>query len=76
MVLANNYTDVEDCRLDCQSAGGDIASIHSDIENRVVQSLMKENLVWIGGRIEKVNGTFEWVDGTPWNYDDWDERKC
>ena len=53
----------------------DLASIHSKEENNFIQTLMKDNLVWIGGRIAERDGEFSWIDGTGWDFDYWDESK-
>ena len=52
-LLENNYTDIEDCRKECMVKGGDLASIHDKEENNFIRTLQKDNLVWIGGRIDE-----------------------
>ena len=27
---------------------------------------------WIAGEITQKDGAFSWMDGTPWDYDNWD----
>merc|ERR1719420_695161 len=71
-LVENNYTDIEDCRKDCMLEGGDLASIHDNEENNFIQTLQKDNLVWFGGRINEKDGEFRWIDGSDWDFDNWD----
>jgi hypothetical protein len=74
-VLNSNYSDIEECRKDCMVGGGDLASIHSKEENNFLHTLMKDDLVWFGGRIAERDGDFSWIDGSDWDFDYWDESK-
>ena len=49
--LVMNYSDIEECRQDCKNQGADLASVHSKEENDFIETLMKDDLVWYGGRI-------------------------
>ena len=71
-LVEKNYTDIEDCRKDCMLEGGDLASIHDNEENNFIQTLQKDNLVWFGGRIDEKDGDFRWIDGSDWDFDNWD----
>ena len=55
--------------------GGDLASIHDKEENNFIRTLQKDNLVWFGGRIDGKDGDFGWIDGSDWDFDNWDESK-
>ncbi|XP_077351590.1 galactose-specific lectin nattectin-like [Festucalex cinctus] len=60
----------------CNILGGNLVSIHSDLENEVVRHLILAGagsfqLSWIGlyDRIEE--GDFLWTDGSPFDFNDW-----
>ena len=59
----------------CEVAGGHLATINSVEEQDFIQDLIKstkrENL-WLGGTYSISNGTWNWVDGTPLEYTNWD----
>ena len=59
----------------CEVAGGHLATINSVEEQDFIQGLIKstkrENL-WLGGTYSISNGTWNWVDGTPLEYTNWD----
>ena len=62
-------------RSDCESAGGDLASVESYEENSFLQSLdiaHKGNTAraWIGGTSSD-GSTWRWKDGAPWSYTNW-----
>ena len=48
----------------CKSQGGNIASIHSNKENKVVMKLAK-SVAFIGAESDG-RGNWEWKDGTTW----------
>ena len=61
---------------------GHLASIHSDEEKDFVVGLHVDDsiITWLGGKRDPVNpvntdGThnFFWTDGTPWEYDYWED---
>ena len=31
---------------------------------------------WIAGQIREAEGEFSWMDGTPWDFDNWDVGGC
>ncbi len=54
-------------------AGWDLASIGDAAEDQFVQSLLplavaERSHYWIGGTDVAIEGSFAWVDGTPWTY--------
>lgn len=73
--LLTEYSDIDVCRRHCRQAGGDLASIHSKEENDFIKTLQGDKLTWFGGRIAEKDGEFTWVDGTEWNFDDWDKNE-
>ena len=55
--------------------GGDLASIHDREENNFIRTLQKDKNVWFGGRIDEKDGDFRWIDGSDWDFDNWDESE-
>ena len=77
-----DYTDIEVCREDCKREGGDLASIHSMEENTFIISFLKERparsekkSTWIAGSITEKDGQFRWMDGSDWDFENWDEGR-
>ena len=58
-------------RQDCQSRGGDLASIHSEAEHREAFALTGGRDAWIGLNDEEDEGNHVWSDGTPMDYHGW-----
>ena len=61
-----------DAEASCKSYGGDLASIPDASTNSFVMDLIMDpssSWVLIGGI--KVNESWTWVDGTPWEYTNW-----
>ena len=53
----------------CVEWGGHLASIHSEGENELLNSIRNKNrLTWIGLNDKAKEGTFVWTDGTSYNY--------
>ncbi|KAK0414532.1 hypothetical protein QR680_011482 [Steinernema hermaphroditum] len=77
-------------KLRSREEGGDLASVLDEKENRMLLKVLQEGLglfadgVWIGGITRNGNNRFEWIDGSPWRYDNWvpghpsytDSRRC
>jgi len=55
----------------CRSLGGNLASIGSAAENAWVQSKLMGATAFIGLHDSRVEGSFEWTDGSPLNYTNW-----
>jgi len=77
MNLNNNeqgYKNIENCRDECSSLGGMLASIHSKEENEFIFSLIRPHrnygLTWIGASWVSFR-VYEWDDSTPWDYENW-----
>eukprot|EP00092_Neocalanus_flemingeri_P023740 GFUD01025751.1.p1 GENE.GFUD01025751.1~~GFUD01025751.1.p1 ORF type:complete len:363 (+),score=91.37 GFUD01025751.1:86-1090(+) len=80
--LLSDYNDIEMCREDCSKGEGVLASIHGQKENEFVASLIMDRSsrwfsggvknTWIAGSITKVGGDFTWMDGSNWDYENWD----
>ncbi|XP_028447360.1 ladderlectin-like [Perca flavescens] len=60
----------------CQTAGGNLASIHSDAEHGFIKDFIKQvtgtdRPAWIGGFDSVQEGTWMWTDGSNFNYQSW-----
>lgn len=62
----------------CEQAGGHLTSIHSQDELAFIRMLMdsskvniKDSTTWIGG--ERNGNSFRWIDGTSFDFDNWNE---
>ncbi|KAH7708035.1 C-type mannose receptor 2-like [Aphelenchoides avenae] len=62
----------------CRRQGGSLASIHSQEQQDFIESLVQNqspNTVYLGLYDAFKNGTWVWADGTPVDYDNWDEGR-
>lgn len=62
------------CRDSAYSLGGYLASIHSQSENDFVTGLapsLADDGAFLGGTDEMSEGTWNWVSGEAWTYEDW-----
>ena len=60
----------------CEQAGGHLTSIHSQDELAFIRMLMdlsnvSSSRTWIGG--ERNGNSFRWIDGTSFDFDNWNE---
>ena len=55
----------------CQALGGHLASIHSLEEHNFVTGMASSDIFWIGGVDVNNNGTWEWTDGSSFDYSNW-----
>ncbi|XP_031175116.1 galactose-specific lectin nattectin-like isoform X1 [Sander lucioperca] len=65
-----------DAELFCQSAGGHLASIHSDAEHEFIrnntnQVSSTDKNAWIGGFDAMKEGMWMWADGSQFDYQSW-----
>ena len=61
-----NWNKAESC---CVAWGGHLASIHSDVENDLVNFIRnKDKFTWIGLSDSASDGTYVWTDGTEFDY--------
>lgn len=61
-------------KSDAESRGGHLATVGSQEEWNVIRPLVSgatKGWTWLGATDERVEGTFEWVDGTPWDIEFW-----
>ena len=67
----NLYKTWADAEAFCKTeTGAHLASIHSEDELKFVQSNFPQDL-WLGASDIKKEGTFEWSDGSPWDFSAW-----
>ena len=65
-----------DARVNCQTWGGDLASIASADENAAVDSIRSSSAAgscWIGLNDIETEGTFVWSDGSNSSYRNWND---
>ena len=62
-----------EARAKCQSAGGDLASVHSWPVQWKLNSFSLWKDFWIGATDEASEGTFTWVDNVAWEFHNWDD---
>ncbi|XP_074840934.1 macrophage mannose receptor 1-like [Carettochelys insculpta] len=58
----------------CRAIGGDLATIHSEEEQNVINKLDRaghHNSYWMGLSALDPDGGFTWSDGSPVNYENW-----
>ena len=66
----SNFTWTE-ANVAAMNAGGDLVAIGSAEENEFIGSQIMASYAWIGYSDENVEGTFEWSNGDPTTYTNW-----
>ena len=66
-VFAN--TIWEDARASCKAAGGYLATVTDAGENKLILSL--HTRPWLGGCDADTEGTWTWITGETWTWDNW-----
>ena len=61
---------------DCGRRGGHLASVHDEEDAKAVSELCRSHLgegggCWIGLSDQGHEGSFEWSDGSPLDFEDW-----
>ena len=61
----------------CAEQGGYLVTISDEAENEFVNTFKPANggAMWIGGTDVGHAGTWTWVNGDPWVYENWDSRE-
>jgi len=78
-LLVNNMKkDYFDAREHCQRIGGDLASILDEDENSEINEVIltgkkDQSTFWAGGEA-KGDGTWGWVDGSEWSYENFSKE--
>ena len=63
----------DDAKAYCESLGGTLVCVGSAEENAFVQSLIPEDSgCWLGATDEGHEGDWRWVDGSDFEYEDWE----
>lgn len=61
----------EEAKAACEAKGGHLATITSQEEQKMIESLNAQNSkLWIGG-YKNTEGQWCWVTGEPWEYENW-----
>ncbi|MEP7197641.1 MAG: HYR domain-containing protein [Saprospiraceae bacterium] len=60
-----------DAKIMCKFNGGNLAVIKNKSENKFISSKLMGTTAWIGASDERRESAFEWVDGTPFIYNNW-----
>ena len=63
----NSWTDAESF---CRNEGGQLASIHSELEQKLATEAAQGQRVWLGGR-QRTGGQWYWADNTTWSFTNW-----
>ncbi|XP_074518338.1 ladderlectin-like [Halichoeres trimaculatus] len=68
--------DWPNAERNCQLLGGHLASMHELYERNSIKNLINrygggDPSSWIGGSDLDREGTWEWTDGSPFDYDNW-----
>ena len=56
----------------CEAQGGHLVTISDSSENQFVWSICNSTRAWIGGTDRASEGTWEWVTGESFAYENWD----
>jgi thiol-disulfide isomerase/thioredoxin len=56
----------------CERHGGHLATATSDAENQFIyDNFGQDHVCWLGATDEENEGTWKWVTGEPWEYENW-----
>ena len=58
-------------KLDAQARGGHLATVGSASEWDQIKPLVSGHKVWLGATDERIEGVWEWIDGTPFGFQAW-----
>jgi hypothetical protein len=64
-----------EARTFCEGRGGYLATLTSQEENDFVYNQLSSGAgewTWLGGTDEQTEGTWEWISGEPWSFENWD----
>ena len=58
----------------CERHGGHLATATSAAENQFIyENFGRDHVCWLGATDEENEGTWKWVTGEPWEYENWNE---
>ncbi|XP_028822899.1 ladderlectin-like [Denticeps clupeoides] len=71
--LINSAKDWASAERDCQSRGGNLASVQSEPEMQFMRNTFSSNVqtFWIGATDAPKEGVWLWSNGKPWGYSNW-----
>jgi flagellin-like hook-associated protein FlgL len=64
--------DWHQAKADAESKGGHLATVGSAAEWAEIAPIASGSTVWLGATDESSEGTWEWVDGTPFTFSNWE----
>ncbi|MFK7771214.1 MAG: lectin-like protein [Saprospiraceae bacterium] len=71
--LSNEALPWEDARGVCQAVGGRLATVDSEAENQfLAHNINMDEAVFIGLNDVQAEGAFQWTDGSPISFTNWD----
>jgi len=69
----------DECKRLGEKYGHSFASIRNAVESSAVSGALEGQHVWLGGyqtsKDDEPGGNWAWLDGTPWDYTNWDNRE-
>lgn len=70
-IIEGNFTWHE-AKADAEARGGHLATITSQKEDNKIKELVEEGVFYfLGGTDENQEGSWEWITGEPWAYENW-----
>jgi len=64
----------------CEAMGGHLVTVSNEQENKFMIALATKTIgdinnsgIWLGATDERNEGQWEWIDGTPFKYSNWNE---
>lgn len=73
-LFSSNATDYYSAADYCEDAGGHLSSVHSAFENSFFHGAASSSgadSFWIGASNNNFNGSWNWEDKTPFDWNDW-----
>ena len=61
----------EQAKLDAENRGGQLATISSLDEWNQIKALPLAETLWLGATDAQQEGSWRWIDGTEWNFSNW-----
>jgi Ca2+-binding RTX toxin-like protein len=68
--ISGNFT-FDQAMADAASKGGHLATVGSSAEWEKIKAILPQGRAWLGASDAKKEGTWEWIDGTPFSFSNW-----